>query len=247
MKAYTSIWKLRFMTGLQYRTAALAGIVTQLFFGLIFMMVFIAFYEQSSVVPPMPLTDLIDYMWLQQIFLGFVALWFRDNDIFELITSGNIAYELSRPCDLYGFWYAKLIAARLSSVALRCAPLLLIVFFLPEPYRMHLPESFVSLLLFLIALSLGLLINVGISMMIYISVFWTMSPNGSILLIAVLGEFFAGMIVPIPFMPQWLQFVVSFLPYRWATDFPFRVYSGHIPSVDALSGIGIQLVCIGML
>ncbi|MBH5317354.1 ABC transporter permease [Paenibacillus sp. GSMTC-2017] len=247
MKAYTSIWRLRFINGMQYRAAALAGMATQLFFGFVFIMIFAAFYSNSSVAMPITLDKLITYVWLQQIFLSFIMLWFRDNEIFAMITSGNIAYELCRPMELYPLWYAKLLAQRAASATLRSFPLLIIVFLLPEPYRMSLPPSFTAFTLFIFALLLGLMLVIAISMFIYISVFWTMSPVGSTLMIAVVGEFLAGMIVPIPLMPSWLQIVTYFLPFRWTTDFPFRVYSGHIPQEEALWGIGIQLLWLVIL
>lgn len=247
MNAYLSVSKLRFISGLQYRAAALAGIATQLFFGLIFIMIYVAFYSQSSTPPPISLKDLVSYIWLQQVFLSFIALWFRDPDIFQLITGGNIAYELCRPCNIYHFWYAKLLAARLSSVVLRCLPIILVVFILPEPYRMSLPPSPLTFILFLLTLMLGLLVIVSISMLIYISVFWTMSPTGSILMIAVAGEFLAGMIIPVPLMPLWLQEIVYVLPFRWTMDFPFRVYSGNIPTTEALWGILVQILWLCIL
>jgi ABC-2 type transport system permease protein len=247
MNAYLSIWRLRFITGLQYRAAALAGMVTQLFFGFVFIMVFVAFYDHSIVQLPISLKDLVTYVWLQQIFLAFIMLWFRDSEIFQMITNGNIAYELCRPCGIYPFWYAKLLAQRLSSAMLRCFPILIVVFALPQPFRMSLPPSISELLLFLITLVLGLLVIVAISMLIYISVFWTMSPTGSTLMIAVAGEFFAGMVIPIPLMPQWLQNIAYALPFRWTMDFPFRVYSGHIPQAEALWGILVQLAWLAVL
>jgi ABC-2 type transport system permease protein len=247
MRAYAAIWRLRFINGLQYRAAAAAGVATQLFFGFIFIMVYVAFYSQSEQTAPMSLQEVVSYTWLQQIFLAFIMLWFRDNEIFQLITSGNIAYELCKPCGLYGYWFAKLLGQRLSSAVLRCFPLLALVFFLPQPYRLSLPASPKALLLFLVALLLGLLVIVAISMLIYISVFWTMSPVGSILMIGVLGEFFAGMIIPVPLMPDWLQRVAYALPFRWTTDFPFRVYSGNISSGEALWGIAVQLLWLAVL
>lgn len=247
MKAYVSLGKMRFLTGLQYRAAAFAGIATQFFFGFIFIMVYVAFYAHSGAEPPMTLQQVVSYIWLQQIFIGFIALWFRDPDLFQLITSGNIAYELCRPNGLYPFWYAKLLAARLASVALRCLPLLAVVFILPGPYAMSAPPTAAAWLLFVPALFLGLLVVVSISMLIYISVFWTMSPVGSILMIAVLGEFFAGMIVPIPLMPEWMQQAAYALPFRWTMDFPFRVYTGHIAPAEALQGIAVQLVWLAAL
>ncbi|MDF2836976.1 MAG: putative transporter permease protein [Paenibacillus sp.] len=241
MRAYASIWRLRFINGMQYRAAAFAGMATQLFFGFVFIMIFAAFYKSGGDSAPISLQDLITYVWLQQMFISLIMLWFRDNELFAMITSGNIAYELCRPLGLYPFWFAKLMAQRVASCVLRCFPIMIIVFLLPEPYRMSLPPDAGAFLLFAAALILGLTLIVAISMMIYISVFWTMSPTGSILMISVAGEFLAGMVIPVPLMPDWLQRIAYALPFRWTTDFPFRVYSGHIPKVDAILGLCIQL------
>lgn len=247
MKAYFSVFKLRLINGLQYRIAALAGIATQFFWGFMFIMIYEAFYNSTTQVPPISLHQLITYVWLQQAFLAFIMLWFRDGEIFNLITSGNIAYELCRPCGIYGFWYAKLLAQRLSGALLRCFPILFVAFLLPEPYNMTLPQDFSTFCMFMISLILGLMVVVSISMLIYISVFITMSPTGSLLMIGVLGEFLAGSIIPVPLMPEWLQRIVYLLPFRYTADMPFRVYSGNIPHNEALTGILIQLLWILVL
>jgi len=247
MKAYVSVAKLRFINGLQYRSAAYAGMATQVFFGLIFIMVYVAFYTHSSGEFPISLKEVVVYIWLQQIFLALIMLWFRDPDIFQLITSGNIAYELCRPCEIYSFWFAKLLSQRLSAALLRSLPIIMVALLLPEPYRLSLPPSWISMLLFIVTLILGLFVVVAISMLIYISVFWTLSPTGSLLMMSVTGEFFAGMVIPIPLMPDWLQQVAMVLPFRWTMDFPFRVYSGHIPQEEALLGIIVQLLWLLLL
>jgi len=247
MKTYFSVFRLRLINNLQYRAAALAGVATQFFWGMMHIMIYEAFYANAVSTPPMSLKQVVTYVWLQQAFLVFIALWVRDEEIFNLITSGNIAYELCRPCNIYGFWYAKLIAQRLSGAMLRCFPILILAFFFPEPYRMTLPPSAMSFFLFIISLLLGLMVVVSISMLIYISVFITMSPVGSMLIISTAGEFFSGMIIPIPLMPLWLQKVAYFLPFRLAADMPFRVYTGHIPPAQALTGMLIQLIWLGIL
>jgi ABC-2 type transport system permease protein len=242
-----NLLKMRFLTGLQYRAAAAAGVLTQLFFGLIFIMVYIAFYKHAGAAQPMSLEEVVSYVWLQQIFLAFIMLWLSDFELFDMITSGNIAYELCRPWRLYPVWYVKLLATRLSSGLLRCLPIAAIVLFLPEPYRLSLPASPAAFLLFVAALLAGLLLVVAISLFVYISVFWTMSPVGSMLMITVAGEFFAGMILPVPLMPGWMQQIVNLLPFRWTVDFPFRVYTGHIGAQEAVIGIVAQLVWLAAL
>lgn len=247
MRSYYSVFKIRLMIGMQYRIAAFAGIITQFFWGFMSIMVFEAFYLSSAKTPSISLEQIVTYIWLQQAFLNLIMLWFRDNEIFDNITSGNIAYELCRPCNLYGFWYSKILGQRLSGAMLRCLPVLVIAYFLPGPYNLSLPYSFTTCILFIITLTLGLFILVAISMLIYISVFKTMSPAGSLLVFALIGEFFSGMTIPIPLMPQWLQNISNILPFRLAVDLPFRVYSNHIPIMGALEAIAIQVLWLGIL
>ena len=247
MKGYISVFKLRINTGLQYRAAALAGIGTQFFFGFMFIMIFEAFYAHATQEPPMTLQQVVTYTWLKQAFLSLIVLWLRDNELFQLITTGNIAYELCRPTGIYGLWYAKLLAQRLSSALLRCFPILIVVVFLPEPYGLLLPPDFASFMLFLAVLVVGLLLIVALSMLIYISVFVTMSPVGSLLLFSVFGEFLSGLIIPVPLMPGWMQQIVYLLPFHWTADFPFRVFTGNLSNAEAVEGLLYQLLWLAAL
>jgi ABC-2 type transport system permease protein len=84
-------------------------------------------------------------------------------------------------------------------------------------------------------------------MLIYISVFKTMSPIGSMTVFGLIGEFFSGHTIPIPLMPVWLQDICMFLPFRWSVDFPLRIYSGNIGTSEAIPGIAVQLIWIIVL
>ena len=112
MKSYLSYFKLKFITGLQYRSAALAGIFTQLFFGFIYISVYIACYESNSGNLPMPLDELVSFLWLNQAFFSLIYLWYKDKDILNLIKTGNLSYELCRPQDLYFMWFSKIIGEK---------------------------------------------------------------------------------------------------------------------------------------
>ncbi|WEG12185.1 ABC transporter permease [Pullulanibacillus sp. KACC 23026] len=247
MRTYYAVLRLRLLNGLQYRGAAFAGVATQFCWGSIYIMIYEAFYSHAGSPPPMTLKELVAYIWLQQALLALIVLWFRDNDLFDLIAKGNIAYELCRPFDMYSFWFSKLIAQRLSAAFLRSLPILFIAFLIPKPYRMSLPLSFLSFIVFVVTLLLAVILLVAISMFMYLSVFITMSPTGSLLMFNLIGEFFAGLVVPIPLMPNGLQRLANVLPFRYTMDFPFRVYSGQIPVEQALYGILIQLAWLILL
>lgn len=141
MKKYWSFFRMRFLGSLQYRAAAWAGIATQFAWGFMKLLMYRAFYEAGPAAFPMEFSQLATYIWLQQAFLMLFNTWRYDNDIFESITTGGVAYELSRPVPVYSMWFVKCIASRVASTALRCLPVLVVAFLLPAPYRLNTPES----------------------------------------------------------------------------------------------------------
>lgn len=134
MKKYLSFFRLRFIMGLQYRTAAAAGIVTQFFWGAMEILAFRAFYEADAAAFPMPFEAVVTYVWLQQAFLAMFAAWGMEGEIFDVIRNGNIAYELCRPVGIYQMWFARSAANRVSRALLRCVPILTVASLLPAPY-----------------------------------------------------------------------------------------------------------------
>ena len=82
MKAYLAILSSRFLALLQYRAAAVAGVCTQLFFGLVRVMIFDGFYRSSSGPQPMTYDQVVTYIWLGQAMLALTLLAV-DNDVAE--------------------------------------------------------------------------------------------------------------------------------------------------------------------
>jgi len=241
MKKYFSFFKIRFINGFQYRAAAYAGVVTQFAWGFMEILMFKAFYKDNPHSFPMEFSQLSSYIWLQQAFLALFMLWMYDNDIFVSITSGNVAYELTRPLDLYNMWFTKNLAVRLSRAVLRCVPVLAVAVLLPEPYGIAPPVSLFGFLMFIISMILAFLCLVALSMLVYITAFYTLSPMGIRLIAATLNEFLTGSIIPLPFFPEKLKKIISFTPFASMQNLPFRIYSGNIAGEEMLRGILVQI------
>lgn len=247
MKKYLSFFRIRFIAGLQYRAAAWAGVATQFAWGGLTILMFRAFYQSGENSFPMEFADLSTYIWLQQSLLAMYMLWFFDNEIFETITSGSIAYELCRPCDLYTLWFVKNMAIRLSKAALRCLPILAVAVFLPYPYAMAAPAGFGAAVGFLISMVLGFLVLIAFSMLIYISAFYTVSPMGMRILASSLTEFFAGAVIPIPFFPGWIQNIMNALPFAAMQSTPFLIYTGYLEGTQVWHSIAVQVIWLVVL
>jgi len=247
MRQYGAVFRLRFIYALQYRAAALAGLATQFAWGFMEILAYAAFYRASPGAFPMTFSQTVSYIWMQQAFLALFISWFWENDIASSIENGFISYELARPMDLYNRWYCQSAANRLARAALRCAPVLVVAFILPEPYRMTVPSDVMQLLAFLLSMALTLGVVTAFSMLMYISLFYTLSPMGVRAIMSALADFLAGAIIPLPFFPARIRAVVDLLPFAAMQNMPLRIYSGNIAGADALRGICLQLFWLAAL
>lgn len=240
MKKYLSFFRMRFIAGLQYRAAAVAGIATQFVWGFMEILLFRAFYEADATAFPMSFEALASYIWLQQAFLVLFMGWFLENEIFQSISDGSIAYELCRPVQIYPMLFSRSTANRLSKAVLRCLPILVIAAFLPRPYRLSLPVNAEAAFWFIVSMLFSFLIAVAFGMIIYIITFYTISPLGLRIVVMNIVEFFSGGILPLPFFPDKIRQVVELLPFASMQNIPLRIYSGDIMGDDILFRIGLQ-------
>ena len=247
MRPYLAAFRIRFLHSLQYRAAALAGLMTQFAWGFMQLLAFQAFYRADPAAFPMTFQQIASYIWLQQAFLALFMTWFYENDIFEAITSGGVAYELSRPMDLYGRWFVQSTANRLAKAALRFAPVLVVAVLLPAPLGLQPPAGGLHLLLFLLSMGLGLCVVVAFTMLIYISCFFTLSVVGIRIMAAALVDFMAGAVVPLPFFPPAFRAVAELLPFAAMQNLPLRIYSGQLTGAAMWQGMGLQVFWLGAL
>lgn len=241
LQKYLTFFKMRIRCGLQYRTAALAGIATQFCWGFMYILLYHAFRNSDPAAYPMTAEQTATYIWLQQAFLTLFASWQLENDLIAQIKDGTVAYDLCRPVSLYPMWFCKCMASRLSRAMLRFLPILLICGFLPAGYRMCLPTSFLCLGLFLLSLTLAFLLTIAILMPVHISVFFLLNESGIRSVFANVMDFCCGGLIPIPLMPAALQKFLSFTPFLYMQNTPYLIYNGYLPISDALRAICIQL------
>ena len=227
MISYLSYFKLRFITNLQYRMEAVAGICTQLFFALVYIMIYLAYYESGG-NPPLEWQELVNYLWLQQAFFALIYPFDRETELLNMIKNGNLAYQLVRPQDFYFKWYIKMLSKRLVTILLRFMPILILATLLPYPFHLSSPYSVGNLIIFIIALILGLFLVTSLNLFMHILTMFTLDEKGTLITYNVVAEILTGSTIPIPFFPIWLQKIAEFLPFRFIGDFPFRIYSNSI-------------------
>lgn len=251
LHAYVAVIAVRYRMLLQYRAAAFAGFVTQLFWGAIKVMVLAAFYAVATSEPPMTFAQVIAYVWLGQALLGLLP-WNVDPELQEKMLTGSVAYEMLRPLDLYTFWFARTLAFRTATTTLRSIPMIAFAaVLLPlaglDRFALQMPSSWASTLAFLLAIVVTVLLATAITMVMHGALMWTLSGRGFNAIMAGVVSFFSGLIVPLPLFPDAFQMYLSWQPFRWLADVPFRIYSGDIGPSAAVGEIVVGLVWVAAI
>ena len=121
--------------------------------------------------------------------------------VVDLIKSGNIAYELCRPQNLYLMWSSKLLGERLSKVLLRFLPVLIFAVLLPSPFNLSLETTLPRLLLFLVSLIFSSILVTVIILLYHIICLFTLDEKGIVNMFMVVSDILSGLTIPIPFFP----------------------------------------------
>lgn len=229
MKAYLSVFRMRWRMELQYRGAVVGGIICQVFFGLILIALYRALYQTRP--QSMPLASVTTYVWLQQAF--FRMLLASDGDLLDKIRTGSIAYDLCRPLQLYGYYYVRIMAQKLVGSLMRAAPMLVFAALLPTGWGIQAPVSGPAFLVALMGLLLGLLCVCALENITMAFTMRTLDSRGVQAMLNLLMMTLSGNILPLTLFPDSWQKVITLLPYAQLLDAPIRLYSGQWPLTEA--------------
>ena len=242
MGAYRSLFAARFRALLQYRGAAIGGMACQIFFGLILVMVYEAFYRSGSRSQPMTISQVRSYVWLGQAFLAMLP-WNVEGEQRLMIRTGSVAYELLRPVRLYSLWFARSLAWRTAPTVMRAVPILVVAMAF---FGLTLPPSPAAAGAFILVMGGALLLSVAMTTLFTIFLMWTVSGDGFTMLLYAMVILLSGLNIPIPLFPVWLRPIVEALPFRCLVDVPYRMYVGYADPGSAFGLLALQLAWSGV-
>ena len=241
MRKYFAFFHMRLLSGLQYRTAAFAGMATQAVWGILEVMLYRAFYLTAPELLPMDMQALSNYIWMQQALFGLWNVYAWEQELFQSVQSGEIAYELVRPTDIYGMWFARGVGLRLSRCALRILPVLILGILMPAPYGLRLTISPAVFLTFLCSTGLTLWLCVAFGMVCYALTFYVVDPKGTIAFVPAVCELLSGDLLPLPFFPEKLRAFAELSPFGSLQNVPLRIFGGDISGAQIPGAVLLQL------
>lgn len=238
-RPYLTVLRLRALMETQYRAAALGGLVTQVFFGLVYVFLYTVLYDGSD---PQALQDTITYVWIQQMF--FRMMFSNDGELTNLILSGGVAYMMVRPLDQHRFWVCRDVGGRMVGAAMRMAPMLLVQLVLPTGLRMALPQSPLALAQFALSVALGAVCLCELSAIIDAINMKTLDRRGVSAILNLTMMTFSGNVIPLTMFPDAMQALIRYQPFAQALDAPIRMYQHAAALPEWALNVGVQILWI---
>lgn len=250
--AYRAVFVARFLQVLQYRTAALAGFVTQCWWGGIKVMVLAAFYAQAADGGgAMTLAQAITYTWVAQ---GLLALlpWSGDPEVALAVRTGAVAYDRLRPVDAYALWYARSagwvgarVLPRVALMAAFAAVLLPLAGWGDWAWRA--PAGVAAGLAFALSALLALALSTALVMLLNIAAAAALDARGINALAVPLVILLSGNLLPLQLFPDGWQQVLVLQPLAGLVDIPLRLYMGTATGQQALALLTLQALWVLLL
>lgn len=234
MRLYLAAMRLSFRRHRRYTAATVSGLVTNSFFGLVISATYIALYRQRPEAEGYRLLDMLTYTWIGQGLIMPLNLW-GWQEIALTIRSGDIASDLAKPFNYFGYWLSRDLGRAAYHFLSRWIPTVAVGWLF---FRVTLPANPLTWLAFGVSLTLAVVISFCIRFLINLTAFWLLDIRGTLNLSTLFVNFFSGFLLPLAFFPPGLRVAAEILPFAGMVNLPLQVF---LERAQGLTLLGVLL------
>lgn len=236
LRFYFEVARTAFRRQLIYRWANLSGLLTNVFWGILFSYVIIALFHSRPVAAGYDVTDTLRYWWLEQSMV-MIILPFGWYDLLYTIRSGEVVADLSKPCNFYWYWFSRECGRDLYYLIFRGLPaysagMLLFGIGVQGDWRIW-P-------VYACSLALGAILGIAYRFLYNVVAFWLIEARAVAVLAGTIALFFTGSYFPLPLFPAPLRSIVYWLPFNGLMNVPTEVFLGKLGGFSLLFELGRQ-------
>jgi ABC-2 type transport system permease protein len=204
-----------------YGAASLAGMFTNVVFGMLRVGVLLAVLGGSGTVAGYDTATTVTYVWLGQGLLAVVSLW-TDGELAERVRTGDIALDLARPWNLQAALAATDLGRAAHAMLVRFVPPVVLGALL-FPFRW--PHSPLTWLAFAASVLLAVLVCGQIKFLLELTAFWLLDSRGVRALWAATSGVLCGLVVPLAYFPDWARRALADTPCPSVLQTPIDVFT----------------------
>lgn len=183
--------------------------------------------------------DMVAYYLLTMIARAFSSMPGLASGIALQIREGEIKRYLIQPIDLIAFLLLTRVAHKLAYYAIAVAPFAL-VFFLARDYFVQGWPPLPVFVAFCGSLIMGFLIGFFLEASIGMIGFWFLEVSSLLFVLMLFSFFLSGHMFPLTMLPDGVEGVVSFLPFKYLAFFPAAIFLGKIPEEELATEMWIE-------
>jgi len=236
MRLFFEITRRSLLRQFSYRTANLAGLVTNLFFAILRVAVLAALYQGRPQVEGITLQGAITYAGMCQAVIAFLSLfgWY---EIMNSVNSGEVGADLLKPVGFFTYWMAQDLGRAIASLLTRGLTLMLVFALF---YPISTPPSPGYWLAFLLALLLSWMVSFAWRFLVNLAAFWSPQAGGVGRFLFGLAWIFSGFIMPLPLFPDWFIRLANFTPFPAMVNTVILVYLGQLSGLSLATALLLQ-------
>ncbi len=240
MHLFFEIVKRSIQRQIHYRSAIFAGLVTNLFFGMLRAAVLVALYNGRSQVADISMQGAVTYTGLSQATIGVLSLfsWFL---LMNSVYTGEVATDLLKPKSYYTFWLAQDAGRAVVELLLRSLPLMAVYALI---YRITLPQSLLQGSGVIMALILAWLLSFSWRFLLNLASFWTPNAIGIARFGFIIAWFLSGFLMPLRYFPDWFVQLCNLTPFPSMINSIVEIYLGVAQGHQMLERLAVQIFWI---
>ncbi len=222
-----------------YRAEALVWFIGEAIIPLVMVALWLAAYRSVDRIGNYAVEDMVSY-YVMFLVLSNLLTPHLEWNTGEFIRSGTFSKHLLRPFT-YQLWQLTVEVAYKGVRVVFLVPMLLLFLLL---FGQEMLGSFAlrweTTPILLASMIMSFLLNYCLKMCLGLLAFWVGQTDGIIQAYAVVTMFLAGSIIPLDLMPEAVERMTHFLPFRYLYFFPVQILQGRLDFLSALSGLAIQ-------
>lgn len=232
-----------FQRHLAYRTATLAGLVTNLFFGFLRVAVMVALYGTRTEVAGMDLNAAITFTGLAQAVIAYLSIfgWY---DLMRSVNSGEVASDLLKPLGYFRFWLAVDLGRALIAFLLRGVTMMVFYAFF---FGITVPTTALQWLALALSFGLSWLLSFAWRFLVNLAAFWTPNAIGVGRFAFGIAWVLSGFFMPLRFFPGWFQTLCHLTPFPSMVNTTIEIYLGLLTGGALVQALVVQVVWIFVL
>ena len=241
ISVYGSFIRNAFLNMLAYRARYYTGILTYLLFVSVYYFIWQATYEgkgEGALINGYTFAQMVTYIsigWLSR------SLYFSniDDQIDDLVRSGQISFYLLRPVDFQGMLMANAVGESLFRLLLFSVPIGVTIF---SVFPIMPPASGGDFLWFCFSTLMAFVILAQINFLVGLLAFSFKSIDGVMRAKYFIVQLLSGLLLPLSFFPLWIERPLEWLPFKNIAHTPLQFYLGKVTQAQLPLVLAHQLI-----